>query len=110
MNKEEAFSYIKKYRRKFYVKGIVICFLIFAIASINIGVAVAHTFSSEFGKLGSGDGEFGLPSGITKDASGNIIVTDNNMNRIQIFSPTGTYLSKFGSSGSGNGQFDRPNG
>ena len=41
---------------------------------------------TKFGSLGSGDGQFNLPLGVTVDpSSGNILVADRNNNRIQVF-------------------------
>ena len=57
---------------------------------------------------GSGDGQFDGPLGIAVDGSGNVYVTDNNNNRVQVFSASGTFLRKWGSEGGGDGQFDGP--
>ena len=50
--------------------------------------------------LGSGDGELSLPRNIAVAASGNIIVVDEDNNRIQIFGRDGAFLRKFGQCGS----------
>jgi len=62
------------------------------------------------GGRGTGKGEFDSPSGIAVDASGNFLVADTNNERIEKFSPTGTFLSIIGTKGSGHGQLGEPNG
>ncbi len=68
------------------------------------------TYSSSFGSYGTGNGQFKEPRGITVDPSGNIWVSDINLNRIQKFNSKGEYLCQVGSTGSGNGQFKKPRG
>lgn len=58
-----------------------------------------------WGALGTYDGKFSSPKGITWDRSTNperIYVADTGNNRIQWFDTAGTYLGKFGSYGSGS--------
>jgi sugar lactone lactonase YvrE len=62
--------------------------------------------SGRIGLLGSGDGDFDHPYGITVDSSGYVYVVDTGNNRIQKFSSTGSFVTKWGSVGSGDGQFD----
>ena len=64
---------------------------------------------SEFGKYGDGNGELIWPAGIALDAKGNAYVTDEWMNRVNIFDPEGNFVSHWGSEGSGPGQFLGPN-
>lgn len=53
-------------------------------------------FLSTFGSFGSGDGEFSGPSGVAIDpTTHNIVVTDFNNARVQIFDSSGNYLSQF---------------
>lgn len=59
------------------------------------------------GTIGTGDGEFYGPFGISV-ASGAVYVVDNLNHRVQRFDAIGTYVSQFGSFGSGNGQFKSP--
>ncbi len=66
-------------------------------------------YVSQFGTLGSGNGQFNHPYDIVFDSSGNIWVADTNNHRIQEFTSSGTYISQFGSYGTGNGQFSYPN-
>src|SRR6267143_1721699 len=87
---------------------------IFAVAIIfMIGFSNHDAYAdylSQFGSVGSGNGQFNNPSGIAFDSSGNIYVTDQTNHRVQKFNSAGTYLSQFGSLGSGHGQFNAPNG
>ncbi len=45
---------------------------------------------------------------ITVDKVGNVFVADFYNNRIQKFSPEGTFLTTFGKEGSAPGQFNHP--
>jgi tripartite motif-containing protein 71 len=66
------------------------------------------TFSSSFGSLGAGNGQFNHPGDIAVDSKGNLWVADANNNRVEKFGASGEYLTKFGTTGSGNGQLKRP--
>jgi len=63
-----------------------------------------------FGWEGDEGDETFNPFGITMDLNGNILVCDNNNNRIVIFDSEGNFISTFGSEGDGDGQFDSPMG
>ncbi len=65
-------------------------------------------YTSQFGSLGSGNGQFHLPVGVALDASGNQWVTDYYNNRIEKLSSTGTYLAEYGGYGTGVGQMIEP--
>lgn len=60
-----------------------------------------------FGTLGSGDGEFSVPAGITF-LDGKAIVCDQNNRRLQAFDSDGNFLCETGSKGDGPGCFDSP--
>lgn len=62
----------------------------------------------EFGALGSADGEFDAPHGLTTDSSGNIYVVDTNNQRVQVFDESGVFVRKFGTSVAGDYQFVFP--
>ena len=66
------------------------------------------TFSSTFGKAGSGKGQLGEPRngpwGIACDSTGKVYVVDRGNDRIQVFTAEGTFLEIFGSE-----QLYRPN-
>ena len=51
-----------------------------------------------------------MPRAIAVDTTGNIFVADTGNERIEKFSPTGTFLSIIGAKGSGHGQLADPNG
>jgi len=66
--------------------------------------------TAEWGREGTGDGEFQDPWGIAMDRynTGQIYVTDLRNHRVQVFSPDGEFLAKWGMHGNGDGQFDAP--
>jgi hypothetical protein len=73
------------------------------------------TSNCQTGQSSQGDGGFGCPSlcgphGVAVDRTGNILVSDTNNGRIEIFDQEGNYLGQFGSVGIGNGQFNQPYG
>jgi len=57
---------------------------------------------------GDGNWQFNRPWGITIDTDGDIYVADWGNNRVQKFSPDGTYLLSFGSDPQGGGDLDHP--
>lgn len=76
------------------------------------------TYLSQFGSQGSGDGQFDMWvgqawSGIAINPSnGNLYVADGGNNRIEVFSPSGTYLSQFSATAgsTGSAQLNTPAG
>ena len=68
------------------------------------------TYVSEFGSIGTGNGQFDYFETMTIAANGDIYVADEANNRVQVLDVNGTYLRQFGSTGSGNGQFNNPRG
>jgi uncharacterized delta-60 repeat protein len=76
---------------------------------ISTAPFTAYADLSQFGSLGTGNGQFNFLRGIAIDPiSHNLVVGDTQNNRVQIFNSAGVYLSQFGSLGAGNGQFNRP--
>ncbi|XP_062922735.1 E3 ubiquitin-protein ligase TRIM71 [Mobula hypostoma] len=63
-----------------------------------------------FGGEGDEDGQLCRPWGVCVNKEGYIIIADRSNNRVQVFTPSGTYHHKFGTAGSRPGQFDRPAG
>jgi len=51
-------------------------------------------FIKEWGKLGTGPGEFDQPHGLAMDSRGRLIVGDRNNNRVQIFDQDGKFLEE----------------
>ncbi|MBI3463190.1 MAG: hypothetical protein HY000_09045, partial [Planctomycetes bacterium] len=62
----------------------------------------------EWGKRGSGDGEFNQPGGIVLLRDGTMYVTDQCNHRVQKFTVEGKFLGKWGEHGSEPGQFGGP--
>ncbi len=62
----------------------------------------------EWGRRGSGDGEFYVPYGVAVAPNGDIYVADSLNHRVQYFTYAGSFKGKWGSRGSGDGQFDEP--
>jgi len=60
-------------------------------------------FIKEWGKLGTGPGEFDQPHALAIDSRNRLLVADRNNNRIQIFDLDGKYLEELH-------QFSRPSG
>jgi tripartite motif-containing protein 71 len=65
-------------------------------------------YEGEWGRLGSGNGEFDFPTDVGVAPNGNVYVCDNGNFRIQYFNADGSFVGKRGSCGTGNGQFGRP--
>ena len=63
----------------------------------------AGKFIREWGKLGTGPGEFDQPHGLAFDSRGRLFVGDRNNNRVQIFDQNGTFIADWK-------QFSRPSG
>ena len=62
-----------------------------------------------WGKLGTGPGEFIMPTDLAFDAFGRVFVSEYGDNdRIQVFDMQGKYLYAFGEFGNKPGQFSRP--
>src|SRR5262249_31819535 len=60
-------------------------------------------FIKEWGKLGTGPGEFDQPHALAMDSRGRLFVGDRNNNRIQIFDQNGTFIEEWA-------QYSRPSG
>ncbi len=71
--------------------------------------SVSGIFLGEFGRTGSGQGQFQDPSGIEISA-GIIYVVDSTNHRVQRFDSVGNFLSEWGSQGFGDGEFNTPYG
>lgn len=71
---------------------------------------LAGRYVSEFGRRGTGPGEFNFPTHIAADRAGNVYVSDSMNGRIQVFDPTGRFRNQIGASGDTPGSFGRPKG
>ena len=65
-------------------------------------------FQREFGKHGTGNGEFNLPKCLLVNKSGQLMVCDSGNNRIQVFELNGKFAGKFGTRGENLGEFIYP--
>ena len=65
---------------------------------------------SQFGRRGSGPGEFNFPTHVAVDGTGRILVTDSLNSRVEVFDDQGKFLSQIGSAGDTSGHFGRPKG
>ena len=61
----------------------------------------------QWGKTGTGDGEFDYPGGIAVTANGGVYVADQTNRRVQVFDTKGKFLLVWGEYGTKNGQFGR---
>ena len=52
-------------------------------------------FVKEWGKLGTGPGEFSLPHGIVMDSKGRLYVADRNNCRVQVFDQDGKFIAQW---------------
>jgi DNA-binding beta-propeller fold protein YncE len=57
----------------------------------------------EWGKRGTGPGEFGLPHNVVVDAQGQVYVTDRDNQRIQVFDANGKFLREWTGTGGVSG-------
>lgn len=62
-------------------------------------------FVREWGKTGTGDGEFDYPGGIAISRDGRVYVADQTNRRVQVFDSQGKFLLKWGEYGTKEGQF-----
>ena len=65
------------------------------------------TFSSTFGKSGSGKVKFGSPHGVACDSTGKVYVADHSNSRVQVFTAEGNSCTCLRSS-LGMGELDWP--
>jgi sugar lactone lactonase YvrE len=63
----------------------------------------AGKFIMEWGKLGTGPGEFDQPHALAFDSQGRLFVGDRNNNRVQVFDQNGKFITEYK-------QFSRPSG
>jgi NHL repeat len=84
------------------------CFAVEAAPGVAFGGHLPAP-TSQFGKEGSGNGEFTHPTGVAVDeASGDVYVLDSGNNRVEKFDAEGNYLSQFNSSETPTGSFLGP--
>ena len=82
------------------VLGATGCMLALSLSTAG-SAAAAFGFVTKWGATGTGAGDFRSPFGIDAGENDNIYVSECIGNRIQKFSPTGTYITGWGSGGTG---------
>jgi DNA-binding beta-propeller fold protein YncE len=70
----------------------------------------AYAFDRKWGSLGTGNGQFDIPTGVATDSAGNVYVSDTGNDRVQKFTGQGAFITKWGTPGTGDGQFASPGG
>ena len=68
----------------------------------------AEGYIGEWGSGGIADGQFWWPSGIACAADGRLFVTDEALQRVNIFDPDGNFIRHWGDAGDAPGQLNRP--
>ena len=71
---------------------------------------VALRYADDFGRKGSGTGEFLHPHDVAIDPAGNILVVDTGNHRVVKLNSKGAYLTEVGGFGWDDGQFNSPTG
>ena len=96
--------------RRIGVRGFVLLAAAVALLGVCAGAAYAdvEAFEGKWGTFGTGNGQFDTARSVAVAPNGDVYVADQGNNRIQYFSPGGTYKGKWGTEGSGNGQLDVP--
>ncbi|MBI1865960.1 MAG: SMP-30/gluconolactonase/LRE family protein [Nitrospirae bacterium] len=64
----------------------------------------------QFGRTGTGPGEFNRPTHAAVNAKGDVYVVDTLNHRVQAFTPEGAFIGSFGRLGNGTGDFASPKG
>ncbi len=71
---------------------------------------VHDEYYGSFGKFGDEPGQFMWPSAICIDHDGRVLISDEHLHKIIIFSEEGTFLEEWGKFGSSEGELDTPSG
>ncbi|NHZ69634.1 MAG: 6-bladed beta-propeller [Thermotogales bacterium] len=64
----------------------------------------------QFGRRGTGPGEFNFPTALWQDRLGHLLVSDSLNFRVQRLNTSGQFLSEFGQPGDASGNLSRPKG
>lgn len=73
--------------------------------AMSAGADSAPEFLLKWGTQGVGNGQFEWVSGVSVDTQGLVYVTDQGLNRIQVFTSDSLFVRAIGSGGTGPGQF-----
>jgi sugar lactone lactonase YvrE len=77
----------------------------------NSGTGSVDVYGSDYkflSRLGTGNGEFKLPSAVAVISTGRVYVVDTKANQVKAYNQDGTSAFTFGGSGSGDGKFNSP--
>ena len=69
---------------------------------------VTGKYIHNIGSEGTGDGQLQYPRGVAIDKFGDLLVVDENNNRLQVFTTEGDFLISIANEGRGLGQFEWP--
>jgi DNA-binding beta-propeller fold protein YncE len=61
----------------------------------TLSPSISYSFVKQWGSKGSDIDQFFYPIGIAVDSSGNVYVSDNGNNRIQMFDGNGNFITKW---------------
>lgn len=71
---------------------------------------LAGRWLADWGRRGTGPGEFNFPTHLAADRSGRLLVTDSMNGRVVVLGPDGRFERAIGSPGDAAGHFNRPKG
>lgn len=77
---------------------------------VYIGPTETYEFVLKWGKTGTGEGEFDIPTALTIDKTDHIYVLDSLNRRVQKFDTDGKFILEWGEWGVGDGRFFAPTG
>ncbi len=81
------------------------------VTKFDVGLQAGdEEFIAEFGRNGDSRGELTWPAGLALDSRDRIYVTDEWLNRVNVFDSEGNLLWDWGTTGTGDGEFDGPSG
>jgi DNA-binding beta-propeller fold protein YncE len=67
-------------------------------------------YIGQFSGFGEEDGQLTWPTSIARDSQGNIYISDEHRNDVQVFNAAHEFVRKWGGPGSGKGELNRPSG
>jgi NHL repeat/Bacterial Ig-like domain/RTX calcium-binding nonapeptide repeat (4 copies) len=110
-------SGVARTRRRVVGRALLAPLVLAAFLSAPAGSASASiAFDLTWGSVGTGNGQFTLPTRVATDSSG-VYVSDTGSHRIQKFNSSGGFSAKWGATflglpvaGTGNGEFNSPQG
>lgn len=70
----------------------------------------SDNYHGEWGSFGDGPGQFMWPSAICVTSDGQVIIADEHLNKIMVFTSGGDFIEEWGTLGSGEGFLDTPSG